>query len=339
MLKKLSPSINPQSLAFLSLVIFGCFILFQLRMFLDVFLGSIIFYVLGKPLVEFFNTKLNIKKSLAAVIVILISFIIVLVPIYFLGTLFYNKLATFIDRETLEKTIDFVNQNFKKLSGIELVTDDNIKKIQVEATGFATGFVSETLVVLGNLGIMYFILFYLLSNTGNIENLVSSFLPFNSDNLSLLGKELEIQVYSNALGSPVLATLQGIVASIGFYFFELPDPIFWGMIAGVFSIIPFIGSALIWAPAGLYLFMENYVWQGFAIVIYGVLIISTIDNIFRFVFQSKIADVHPLITILGVIFGLKFFGVSGLIFGPLTLSYFLILLKIYREKFNDAERV
>jgi predicted PurR-regulated permease PerM len=308
-------------------------------MFLDVFLGSIIFYVLGKPLVEFFNTKLNIKKSLAAVIVILISFIIVLVPIYFLGTLFYNKLATFIDRETLEKTIDFVNQNFKKLSGIELVTDDNIKKIQVEATGFATGFVSETLVVLGNLGIMYFILFYLLSNTGNIENLVSSFLPFNSDNLSLLGKELETQVYSNALGSPVLATLQGIVASIGFYFFDLPDPIFWGMIAGVFSIIPFIGSALIWAPAGLYLFMENYVWQGFAIVIYGVLIISTIDNIFRFVFQSKIADVHPLITILGVIFGLKFFGVSGLIFGPLTLSYFLILLKIYREKFNDAERV
>jgi predicted PurR-regulated permease PerM len=85
--------------------------------------------------------------------------------------------------------------------------------------------------------------------------------------------------------------------------------------------------------------MENNVWQGFAIVIYGVLIISTIDNIFRFVFQSKIADVHPLITILGVIFGLKFFGVSGLIFGPLTLSYFLILLKIYREKFNDAERV
>jgi len=308
-------------------------------MFLDVFLGSIIFYVLGKPLVEFFNTKLKIKKSLAAVIVILISFIIVLVPIYFLGTLFYNKLATFIDRETLEKTIDFINQNFKKLSGIELVTDDNIKKIQVEATGFATGFVSETLVVLGNLGIMYFILFYLLSNTGNIENLVSSFLPFNSDNLSLLGKELETQVYSNALGSPVLATLQGIVASIGFYFFDLPDPIFWGMIAGVFSIIPFIGSALIWAPAGLYLFMENYVWQGFAIVIYGVLIISTIDNIFRFVFQSKIADVHPLITILGVIFGLKFFGVSGLIFGPLTLSYFLILLKIYREKFNDAERV
>ncbi|MEI6523628.1 MAG: AI-2E family transporter [Bacteroidota bacterium] len=339
MLKKLSPSINPQSLAFLSLVIFGCFILFQLRMFLDVFLGSIIFYVLGKPLVEFFNTKLNIKKSLAAVIVIFISFIIVLVPIYFLGTLFYNKLATFIDRETLEKTIDFINQNFKKLSGIELVTDDNIKKIQVEATGFATGFVSETLVVLGNLGIMYFILFYLLSNTGNIENLVSSFLPFNSDNLSLLGKELETQVYSNALGSPVLATLQGIVASIGFYFFDLPDPIFWGMIAGVFSIIPFIGSALIWAPAGLYLFMENNVWQGFAIVIYGVLIISTIDNIFRFVFQSKIADVHPLITILGVIFGLKFFGVSGLIFGPLTLSYFLILLKIYREKFNDAERV
>jgi predicted PurR-regulated permease PerM len=85
-----------------------------------------------------------------------------------------------------------------------------------------------------------------------------------------------------------------------------------------------------------YLFMENYVWQGFAIVIYGVLIISTIDNIFRFVFQSKIADVHPLITILGVIFGLKFFGVSGLIFGPLLISYFLIFIKMYQKEYLEA---
>jgi predicted PurR-regulated permease PerM len=88
MLKKLTPSINPQTMAFLSLVLFGCFIFFQLRMFLDVFLGSIIFYVLGKPIVEFLNSKLKIKKGLAAVLVILISFVIVLVPIYFLGTLF-----------------------------------------------------------------------------------------------------------------------------------------------------------------------------------------------------------------------------------------------------------
>jgi predicted PurR-regulated permease PerM len=337
MLKKLTPSINPQTMAFLSLVLFGCFIFFQLRMFLDVFLGSIIFYVLGKPLVEFLNSKLKIKKGLAAVIVILISFVIVLVPIYFLGTLFYNKLATFIDKETLENTLEFVNESFKKFTGMDLVTDDNIAKIQTEATSFATGFVSETFVVLGNLGILYFILYYLLSNTGNIENLMNSFLPFNAKNLSLLGKELETQVYSNALGAPVLATLQGIVASIGFYFFDLPDPVFWGMIAGVFSIIPLIGSALIWIPAGLFQFMQNNIWQGIAIVVYGVLVISTIDNIFRFVFQKRIADVHPLITILGVIFGLKFFGASGLIFGPLTLSYFLILLKIYREKFMEIE--
>jgi predicted PurR-regulated permease PerM len=336
MLKKLSPTINSQSLALLCLIIFGSFIFFQLRMFLDVFLGAIIFYVLGKPLVEIFHSKLKLRKGLAAIIVILISVVIVVVPIYFLGTIFYNKLATFIDKETLQRTLEFVNDNFKKISGIELVTEENTKRIQAEAASFATGFVSETFSVLGNLGIMYFILYYLLSNTGNMESLLSTFLPFNSDNLSLLGKELETQVYSNALGAPVLATLQGIVASIGFYFFDLPDPIFWGMIAGVFSIIPFIGSALIWLPAGLFQFMQNNIWQGIAIVIYGVLIISTIDNVFRFVFQKRIADVHPLITILGVIFGLKFFGASGLIFGPLTLSYFLMLLKIYRDRFKEG---
>ncbi|HRS40237.1 MAG TPA: AI-2E family transporter, partial [Bacteroidia bacterium] len=73
--------------------------------------------------------------------------------------------------------------------------------------------------------------------------------------------------------------------------------------------------------------------QGVAILLYGILVISVVDNVFRFVFQKKFADVHPLITEIGVIVGLQLFGVPGIIFGPLLISYFLIMLRIFREEF------
>lgn len=339
MLQNFNTSIKSQSLAFLALLAFGFFIFFQLNMLLDVFLGAIIFYVLGKPLVEFFNRKFGNRKSLSAILVILISFIIVLVPLYFFSKMFYLKLASFIDKESLSSYLEIINSKVKLYTGQELITEKNIAQIQNSIATWATSFLTESFSAIGNLGVMYFILYYLLANTGNIEGLLNTYLPFDAQNLSLLGKELENQVFSNALGAPVLATLQGVVASIGFYFFNLPEPIFWGMVAGLFSIIPFVGSALIWFPAAIIQILNNNIWQGVAILIFGILIISTIDNVFRFIFQKKIADVHPLITILGFIFGVKVFGVSGLIFGPLTLSYFLILLKIYRHKFVSHSSV
>ena len=97
--------------------------------------------------------------------------------------------------------------------------------------------------------------------------------------------------------------------------------------------MPMIGSALIWVPAGIFKLSEGASWQGIAIILYGLLVIGTVDNVFRLVFQKKFADIHPLITILGVIVGLQLFGVPGLIFGPLLISYFILLLKIFNEEF------
>jgi len=322
-----------QLLSTIFMFVFACFLLFALRGFINIFLGALIIYVLFKPIMQLLSVKLKWNKSVSAIIIILISFVIVLVPIFFVGKLLYSRISNYLNPDVVNQSLSLLNEKSKTIFGLELVNPENIKTVQLKLTSILTDILNQTATILGDIGIMYFILFYLLVNYGNLEKMLEKYLPIHASNLEILGKELETQTYSNALGAPVLATLQGIIACVGFYFFGIKDYLFWGIMSGIFSIIPVVGSALIWLPASIILISSGNQAQGIGLIIYGLAIISTIDNVFRFIFQKKIADVHPLITIIGIIFGLQMFGIAGSIYGPLLLSYFLILLKMYREKF------
>lgn len=156
-------------------------------------------------------------------------------------------------------------------------------------------------------------------------------------NLSMLGTETKVMIKANAIGIPLLAIIQGIVGLVGYWIFGVREFALWGFITGVCSIIPVVGTALVWLPLTGYLFSIGNTWQAFGLGIYSVVVLSNIDYIARITVLKKIGDVHPLITILGVIVGLSMFGFLGLIFGPLLISYFILLIKIYRNEFNATE--
>ena len=141
------------------------------------------------------------------------------------------------------------------------------------------------------------------------------------------------KTYSNIIGAPLLAVIQGGVSALGFWFFGIQDPVFWGVICGLFSFVPFGGTSIIWGAAGIVQISSNATWQGIGILIYGLVIISGMDYAFRFVIQRKLAKVHPLITFFGIILGVRCFGLPGFIFGPLLISYFLIMIKIYKNEY------
>jgi len=126
----------------------------------------------------------------------------------------------------------------------------------------------------------------------------------------------------------------GLLAGLGYWVFGLDEPWFWGAITGFMSFIPVVGTAAVWIPAGIYQLVNGETWQGWGILLFGLVIITNIDNVVRFALQKKFADVHPLITVLGVIVGLRWFGITGIVFGPLLISYFLLMIKMYREEFD-----
>ena len=147
-----------------------------------------------------------------------------------------------------------------------------------------------------------------------------------------------MMVVSNAIGIPVIAFAQGLIALVGYLILGVREPFFWFGVTCIAAMLPVIGAALAYIPLTIIFFANGQNWQGVAMAIYGFGIVGTADNILRFTLLKKIGNVHPLTTVFGVIIGLKLFGFIGLIFGPLLISLFMLLLKIYSTEFIVKQR-
>ncbi len=317
-----------------AIIILGGLILFTMRTFIDAFLGAVTLYVLFRPMMRKLVEVRKWPRGGAAVLILFLSFLIVLIPLIAITYMIVPKVSLFFsDSSVIMTVLNSADAKIQAMTGYELMNQENIRKVQESAGEFITQFLGESMGILADIAVLYFLLYYFLVNTGKVENFFERYLPLSSDNTSRLTDELETQTFSNALGGPLLALIQGIFAAVGYWLFGLQEPVFWGLMTGFFSFLPVVGSTLIWLPAAIYQLSIGMTWQGVAILLYGILVISVVDNVFRFVFQKKFADVHPLITVIGVIVGLQLFGVPGIIFGPLLISYFLIMLRIFREEF------
>jgi predicted PurR-regulated permease PerM len=198
---------------------------------------------------------------------------------------------------------------------------------------------NSSLLILGSVLMMYFFLFFLLINMNKMEASIVHYLPFKRSKILLFGRELVDQTYGNAIGVPMVCIAQGLFAYLSYRIAGVPEAGLWGILTGFSSIIPLVGTAIIWVPVTLYLLAENLQWQGIFVAVYSVVIMGNVDNLIRMVVSKRIGDVHPIITVLGVIVGLKFFGLPGLVFGPLLISYFILLLKLYYIEYNREREV
>jgi predicted PurR-regulated permease PerM len=141
-------------------------------------------------------------------------------------------------------------------------------------------------------------------------------------------------------GSFLVALVQGTLGAFGLWMFGIKSFIWWGIVMTFFAVIPFIGTWVVWLPASAFLALSGYlqsetglIWRGAGLFFYGLLIISTVDNILKPVIVAERARVHPLLILIGILGGLFVFGLIGLIIGPLMLALLQTLLQIYeREK-------
>lgn len=159
------------------------------------------------------------------------------------------------------------------------------------------------------------------------------------ENLKEIGKEVQVMVRSNALGIPLVAVAQGIVALIGLLIFGIEDPFFWFVIVTIGSMIPFVGTLIGILPVFILTLTSGDSFSAWGILIYGFVVVGSTDNIIRLYVLKKLDDVHPLVTLIGVIVGVPLFGFIGLIFGPLMISLFMVIIKIYRKEYGKDDPV
>jgi predicted PurR-regulated permease PerM len=317
------------------IILFGLLLVFSLKEYFTAFLGSIMFYVLFKRWMEYLSGKRKWKKSISALLIILVSFFIILIPVIFFFSMIYNKVAPVINHpEELFGYLKQIDYNLTEKFGIKIFTDKNIQEIQSTGSDIASGILNEGLALFSSIVMMYFLLYFLLINYNRMEASILVSLPFSNSKIKMFGSELKSQTFSNAIGVPLIAIVQGVFAFGAYYVTGLPEASFWAILTGFSSVIPIVGTGIIWLPATLYLFAIGNVWQGVALMTWCALVMGSMDNVIRFVLAKKMADVHPVVTVLGIIFGLHYLGITGLIFGPLIISYFLTLLKIYNTEYQ-----
>ena len=321
------------------IVLLGLLLFRELYIFLPALLGAVTLYIVMRKWMFHLTIQKKWRKSLAAALLMFLSLIIILLPIGVLINMLSSKITFAIQHsneliDALKKVVADIEQKFD----FEIVSDENINKLGNIITGGIPRLLGATFNTLGTIFFMYFILYFMLVNGKKMENNIYEHIPLKDENVEMMGKEVKNVVLSNAVGIPVIAFLQGVVALIGYLIIGVKEPWFWFVVTCITAMLPVVGAALAYVPLAIIFFANDHIGKGIFMLIYGFGVIGTVDNIFRFALARKIGNIHPLVTVFGVIIGLSVFGFIGLIFGPLLISLFLLLLKIYSNEFITKQR-
>jgi len=329
-----------RQLSFFAILVFLFIFLFlQMATFLPAFLGAITFYMLSRKSMKVLVENRKWKKSLAALLILVISFLVVVVPITLMINILSGRIGTAISNsnQIVATVTDFIHKLEVRFH-VSLLSSLNPGSLSGTVANALRRVLSATFNSLTSVLIMYFILYFMLIARKELEEWTYNFIPLKDENVTVLSKEMKSLVISNAIGIPLVAILQGIVGLIAYLFLVVNDVWFWFIFTCIASMLPFVGAALAYVPLSIILFANHQNWQAIAMLLYGFLIIGTVDNVFRFILQKKMGNVHPLITVFGVIIGLNIFGFIGLIFGPILISLFILLVKIYMNEFIEKRK-
>ena len=318
----------------------GIILFLQITPFLGGLLGALTIYILVRRQMIHLTDKRKMKRSVAATLITTEAILFFLVPLALAVWLLVNKLQDInLDPQSIIAPIDSAANIIKEKTGYDVLGKDTTSFIisALPAIGqFVMGSISSFAV---NLFVLVFVLYFMLIGGQRMEKYISEILPFSESNTEHVVHDIKMIVHSNAVGIPLLAIIQGGVAMIGYWFFDVPDILLTGFLTCLATVIPMVGTALVWFPIAAYMALSGDLFNGIGLAIFGTLIISQLDNLIRFILQKKMADIHPLITIFGVVIGLSLFGFMGIIFGPLLLSLFFLFVDMFKREYLDGKKL
>lgn len=338
MIKQIPPQIIRQVFVILLVLLIGSLIFRELLPYLTGVLGAITIYVLMRKWMAKLVNKKKWNPSLAAGFLMFLSFVGILIPIAGIILMLTNKIGDAVQnsaeviralKEQLGKIEDYLGYDLNSQIDPSAITGWISENLQSLAGGTFNAFIA--------IGLMYFMLYYMLTNRSDLRESLKEYIPMDRGNLKEIGVEVQAMVRSNALGIPLVAVAQGIVALIGFLIFGIDDPFFWFVIVTIGSMIPFVGTLVGILPVFVLTLSTGHSFQAWGILIYGFVVVGSTDNIIRLYVLKKLDNVHPLVTLIGVIVGVPLFGFIGLIFGPLLISLFMVIVRIYRKEYGKED--
>jgi predicted PurR-regulated permease PerM len=308
--------------------------------FLPYILGSIILAIAVYPLYNKINQKLK-KKNLSALLIILFLILILIIPIlFFANTLLHEAITLHNSIGTLD--LHTPSEKLKEVTGLNIEFDRYIEEIIQDFSGIFIQSGSKIISFLAT-GFIYlfttfFLLFFLLRDGKKLANEIKKAIPLSMYLKNRLYRGINKIISGLFLGFLVMGVLEFVASFIGFSLFGIPNPLLWSFLIAVFTLIPILGPAAVWIPATIYLLAIGNVQNAIFLVIYFSLILSFyMESILRPQLIGKTAQMNPVVALLGILGGIKLFGIVGIIIGPLILSLFVLVYRLYREENDNAE--
>lgn len=335
------PSFNDRikQILLLSLIILLVYaVIKELRVFLPGLLGALTLYILSRAnYFQLIYTR-KWKRGWSAGLFILYYLFIIGLPVFLAITLISPKINTFLaDPEAAIAAAKASVNTIQQRLGFTFFSEATLTTALGRLSAFIPGILNSTANLITNLAIMLFILYYMLYNGREIERMLNRIIPLKQENINMLAHETKKMVKANALGIPLISIIQGLTATLGYFIFGVNEFLLWGFLTGVFAFFPVVGTMIIWVPLVAYTYAVGDTLNATGLLLYSVIVTGNVDYISRITLLKRMGDVHPVITILGVIVGLGLFGFIGLIFGPLLVNYIIVLFDIYMNEFIDKD--
>ncbi len=321
------------------IIILGIVIFKESSPFLGGIMGACTLYVLLRKQMLYLTKVKKMKSSMMATLLLFETILCFLIPLGLLiWFIIYQVQYINLNVDTILTPIQRFREFIQAKTNYNILQDENIGTIAAIIPRIGQ-WVMNSLSSIGiNILMMLFILYFMLTGGIRMEKYVYDILPFHQKDKIYMMHEIYMIVKSNAIAIPLLAVIQGGFATLGYYLFSAPNPFAMGLLTGIATIIPIIGTGLVWAPLILYMAITGDYGNAILLLLYSALVITNIDNVARFMLQKKIADIHPLITIFGVIIGISLFGFMGVIFGPLMLSIFILCVNLFKREYLDRDK-
>jgi predicted PurR-regulated permease PerM len=309
----------------------------QLPLFMPGILGAVTLYILSRQSYFYLIFHRKWRKEPTTWLYIVCYIVLLGLPVMFLVKMVGPRVQSFLENpEQFIEQLRVITDKLSSRSGFSFAKGISISKYSERLIAILPSLLNNSLTLLTNFILMLFFLYYMLSNGSAMERLLFKWIPLNDENTRLLALETKKMVRANALGIPLISIIQGAAATLGYWIWDVEDFALLGVLTGLFAFFPVLGTLVVWVPLVIYMYASGDTQSATGLLLYSAIVTGNIDYVARITIMRRMGDTHPVITVLGIIIGLGLFGFIGLVFGPLLVSYIIILTKIYRTEFMDG---
>jgi len=317
------------ALLFLFVIVLTIFII---KPFIIPILTAFIFVYIFYPIYE--KVKRFVKNDwISSAIMVLLIGLIILIPSFFVFKTIVSEALGFYSTFDYKEAIDFFSGYLDE--SIVLYIEDLLQEAILFIAKQSSQFILSLPQKIVGMFVTFFLMFYFFKEGNRMFQKVKEKIPLQNKYKYRLIRRFREVVNGIVYGLIAISIIEGILGTLGLMLFNVKHPFLWGGIIAFFGLIPLIGPGMIWGPIGAIKLIKGDMFNGIGLLLYGILVLSTIDNLLRPKIIGRRGELHPALVLVGILGGLSLFGMIGILLGPIVLAILQLLFEFYFKKEGD----